>query len=227
MLYRPLIIGEASGSLGATVFSHNHGGLYTRHRTKPTDPMTAEQIACRDAMAQIEERWSLTLTEDQRATWRAFAEHNPRPNRLGQNRPIDGRAYFTRVNFYQVQASIRLSTSPTWFDVPPSYGATPPDTTVWTPGSGAANMFYTLNHADEWWNDTGGVLYVYVSPPLAPTQRYFRGPFTLVAAIPAAAADDSVALPVIANSPQGLVVRTVAHWYNGLPSVARLVRANT
>jgi hypothetical protein len=221
MLYRSTIITQASGSLNGKVFSHNRGGDYIRRRTTPIDPMTAEQTACRTAFSAISNRWVAKLNSTRRLAWEAYAAANPCPNRLGEPKNVGGRAMFARVNFYQAQATAWLGSAASWYDDPPPNGRITPDDTQWV--RSGTTLTYTLNHNDDWYNESGGRLYVYCSEPLKPTVRSIVHPCTLLGVVAAGASDATFTGLTTLPSGWHCTVKTVATWPNGQPSQKRMV----
>lgn len=64
---------QRSGSIGATVHSHNRFGQYIRARSVPVNPNTARQVIARNAARSIMIAWQNTLTQDQRDAWNVYA----------------------------------------------------------------------------------------------------------------------------------------------------------
>ena len=86
------------GSVGGVTFSRCAGGGYMRSRTKPVNPRSATQSLRRANVGYLTTYWSKTLTEQQRADWRAYAAGTSWTNKLGQSISINGLAAFLRLN---------------------------------------------------------------------------------------------------------------------------------
>lgn len=92
-----VMVGQASGSLGSTVFSRNRYGAYTRLRAKPvavTSSYAEDQKAILSYASKI---WG-GLTAEQQQAWRTWAEVNPITDRLGDKQVLDGHTACTRLN---------------------------------------------------------------------------------------------------------------------------------
>lgn len=92
-----VMVGQASGSLGSTVFSFNRYGAYTRLRAKPvtsTSPYAELQKSILGLSSQV---WG-NLSEDDRNAWVTWAQTNPITNRIGDKQILDGHTACTRIN---------------------------------------------------------------------------------------------------------------------------------
>lgn len=109
------IVGDIRGSVGSETYSRNQGGLYVRARAGPTTPPTALQINVTDTMTVLSQAWSGTLTDDERESWRLYADEHPRANAWGKRSYSNGYTRFIRINFlfYQLYGSLRTTTAPT------------------------------------------------------------------------------------------------------------------
>lgn len=182
MLYRPIIAGQASGSLGGTVFSHNRGGQYTRQRVTPVDPDTSEQQALRVSWSELAATWRDDLSQAQRDAWAIFADQNRYPNRIGTERKITGRGEFFRANLVKLQVGHWLGDALALVFDPPALGPHgPPDTTfVVSIGSAPSAEFDLAWQSDGVWShEDANCLVWYISDAQQPTINYFRGPYTL------------------------------------------------
>jgi len=79
-----LVVTDARGKAGTVVYQHNRGGSFIRNKVKPKNPQGAVQQAHRALFKSIANRWSLTLTDNQRLPWFAFAERFVHHDQLGQ-----------------------------------------------------------------------------------------------------------------------------------------------
>ena len=72
------IWGEASGKLGAMVFSRNKGGAYVRRFVTPTNPRTQKQVAVRERFSQRTHEFR-SLPRDIKAMWQEYVQtyYNP------------------------------------------------------------------------------------------------------------------------------------------------------
>jgi hypothetical protein len=90
-------IGQASGKLGALVFSHNRGGAYVRARSMPTQPGGKYQDGIRACVEAASKGWR-TRTDAERAAWVTWADGHPMPNRVGQSIRLQGNAAYVQIN---------------------------------------------------------------------------------------------------------------------------------
>lgn len=86
-----------SGSQGNTVFSRNAGGAYTRQRVKPINRNTARQQLVRANLATLSQAWR-ALTAAQQTDWLNYGINHPKPNRLGEVKPMKGNQAYNSLN---------------------------------------------------------------------------------------------------------------------------------
>lgn len=196
MLYKGVLIANASGRLDTSVFSHNRGGEYVRALGNPNpNPATSEQTACRDSMSQLIAAWP-ALPDFKRLAWHTYSRGKLRPNRIGVLRRIGALPEFTRSNFVRAQCNNWLGTSLTIAELPPA------DDTPWPPvmptlslTNGSANLAVHFPTPDVMDLDGESVLAVWVSPPLPATINWYRSPMTLAAAIDSSTAGTTTNVP--------------------------------
>lgn len=113
------VVGEASGSLGTTVFSHNRYGSYARLRAVPTKATSLYATLAKGILTSASKQWG-QLTSAQRKAWQTWAQSNPIVDRLGDKRILSGQAAVTRLN------SNTLNTSGNFITDPPASAAPGP-----------------------------------------------------------------------------------------------------
>jgi len=91
------MVGQISGSIGATTFSRNRYGLYTRRRTNPTNPNTIYQQEARSYLATASSAFA-ALTTAQKLAWEGFAKANPVTDNLGQTVTLAPNAAYVMLN---------------------------------------------------------------------------------------------------------------------------------
>ena len=91
------IVGQISGSAGATTFSHGRFGAYIRLRSIPVQPDSPRQLARRAAMGGNSAAWGL-LIPTVRLAWKVWAENNPITDRLGDKRILSGHQAYVGLN---------------------------------------------------------------------------------------------------------------------------------
>ena len=89
-----------SGRCGDTVWQWNGHAQISYPYYVPFDPRTAAQVTLRQRFGAISPLWA-SLTEAQRAAWRAPAQSQKTRRRLGQSWPLHGFLFFMRVNLHQ------------------------------------------------------------------------------------------------------------------------------
>lgn len=186
MIYNGLLITNASGRLGADVFSRNAGGPYVRALGNPNpNPATDEQVAARTAMALIVSRWR-GLTQAQRADWSAMSSRFPVPGRTGVVRDVGGLPAFTRANHPRIHSYKWLDSPLRYIDDPPEVPVVP--FTLPNPFHAVFpindfNFYLTYRDTDAWTLNALSALIVWVSPPLPLSVHYYKSPMTMVAAV--------------------------------------------
>jgi hypothetical protein len=228
MLFKPLMFGEASGSIGAITFSHNSGGAYTRTRVVPTDPASAYQLAARGSLSTLADYWINSLSAAQRTSWETYAANVAVPNRLGDMIFISGLAHFIRSQRERhTRGDGIVGDAPVHFDLgsftTPSasnFAAGPPST-----------CDITYNSGDTFW--THGVpatakLYIYASRPQNTTTNFFKGPYRFAGKVNGGVASPlSVTLPFNAVAGQRIFFAARALVDDGRLSDLRRFQLNT
>lgn len=148
---------QQSGSLGATVYSHNSAGAYLRARSIPVNPNTDRQVAVRNIVRALSIGWQNTLTQTQRDEWSVYAATLAWQNHLGQTINLTGLNHYIRSNTPRLQAGMtRVDDGPKIFNL----GAAElelactaseatqlgslgfDDTAAWASEDGAGQLFY-------------------------------------------------------------------------------------
>ena len=112
------MVGAASGSIGATVFSHNRYGTYTRRRAIP---VTSTTVAATNAKARLTTRsqaWQALAPASQLA-WCEWALDHPITDTLGQQQTLQANAAFLRLNLRIEAAGFVPITEPPVIAPPP------------------------------------------------------------------------------------------------------------
>ena len=119
-------IAGMSGKLGGNVFARNKGGAYSRNWVKPTNPSTPAQQNQRNTLALKSAAWRL-LTDEQRNSWKSWADDNPVLDRLGASIVLTGAQGYTKININRDNAGdgATQSTTPS----APTFAANVLDTT--------------------------------------------------------------------------------------------------
>lgn len=90
------LVGQISGSVGGTTFSHNRFGPYMRRRAVPITSTTPAAMAAKAALAAGSTAWQ-ALAAANKLSWNAWALVNPVTNSLGQAQALTGHQAFTGI----------------------------------------------------------------------------------------------------------------------------------
>ena len=104
-------IGQASGRLGSSVYSHNRGGAYIRNGSIPVTSTTPAALAAKARLTTVSQNWQ-TLTEAERLAWDQFALQNPRNDRLRQTVTLTGHAAYVSLQTRRLLAAQGFLASP-------------------------------------------------------------------------------------------------------------------
>lgn len=91
------MVGAASGSIGATTFSHNRYGTYTRRRAIPVKSNTIPATNAKARFTSRSQAWQLE-SEGTRLAWREWALDHPITDTLGQQQTLQPNAAYIRLN---------------------------------------------------------------------------------------------------------------------------------
>lgn len=179
MKFNGTLLGQASGSLAGTTFSHNRGGQYTRKRSTPTNPNTTFQQAVRSAVGQLTSLWLNTLTTAQREAWDTYASNVLIPDTLGEPRNIGGLGQYVRSNVPRLQAALpRVDDGPTIFNLG---DFTAPAIASLTAATGIYSITFTA--ADDWANEDDAAMLFLTSRGQNASINYFKGPYRFAGTI--------------------------------------------
>jgi hypothetical protein len=177
MKFKSQIATQVSGSVGGTTYSHNRGGLYMRARAIPTDPGTERQNVMRTFLGLLSNAWLTELTATQRNAWNLYAANVPLLDVFGDPVFVSGQNHFIRSNSTRLQGGGNAT-----FDAPVIFTLglfTAPSITV-DVSSGTSLGFTTT---DEWANEPGAGLMIYMGKPQNQSISFFKGPWRLLTTI--------------------------------------------
>jgi len=97
-------ISAMSGKMAGNVFARNKGGAYVRNWVKPTNPATTKQQNQRNTLALKSAAWR-GITDEQRDSWKSWADDNPVLDRLGASIVLTGAQAYTKININRDNAS--------------------------------------------------------------------------------------------------------------------------
>lgn len=150
-------VGQISGRLAGSIFSHNKSGPYIRNGTFPTQPVTQYKSIAKERLTVVSEGWD-ALTEAQRIAWRAYAAATPMTNRLGKSVHMGGNAIFVGVNTRVVTTGPLTNFFNYLLENPPGTSAKPLRFTT-------SSMSYVIG--------AGDVALTFDPPAIAATERIF------------------------------------------------------
>lgn len=173
---------QRSGSMGATVYSHNRFGAYIRARSVPVNPNTSRQVAVRNAVRALTIAWQNTLTQAQRDAWETYAANVSWVNKFGDSVNLTGLNHYIRSNTPRVQNAIAaVDAAPTIFNIATAeleLSATASEATQDLTIDGKAAAAW-IGEADAWQFFSMGI-------PQNPGIKFFGGPYRQLTATPGA-----------------------------------------
>jgi hypothetical protein len=170
---------QMSGSLAGNTFARNRYGNYCRARTKPTNPNTALQVAVREAIAYLTNRWSQTLTAAQRTAWNLYASSVAMKNKLGETTYLSGFNHYIRSNVNSIIIDQpAIDAGPTVFELPDQ-----DPTFVITASEATQNISAAFDNTMDWAVEDGSFLFMWQGQPQNPQRNFFAGPWRFWTAV--------------------------------------------
>lgn len=171
-----------SGKVGNVVFARGRGGAIVRNFVKPVNPQSDLQTAVRSTLAGLSAQWNNLVQADHDA-WSTAAAQSPQPNRVGLNSALPPLALFQKVNIGRVLNGLDVVTTPpsmpltlNWDPAAFSVQAQPLDDTKLV-------LNFNPTPTDDWTQDAGNALLVYLSPPLSQGINFYKGKYNAVPAL--------------------------------------------
>jgi hypothetical protein len=153
--------------------SHNRYGYYLRNRVKPTNPSSPRQQEIRTIMAECSQRWSGTLTSDQRAGWEVYASNIARYNRIGSTIYLTGHAMYVSCNSARIYAGLdAVDDAPTILTLPEVDGSL-----AATANEGGQQISIAFDDTREWCSEDDAAMTLQMSMPSGAGTNYNMGPF--------------------------------------------------
>lgn len=90
-------VGQISGRVGGSVFSHNRGGMYIRNGSIPSVSQTQKAQNYKGYLAYASQLYA-NLSDAQAAAWREYAANHPVTNRLGRSHTLTAGNWFVACN---------------------------------------------------------------------------------------------------------------------------------
>lgn len=178
MKIKSAIITQASGSVGGLTASRNRGGLYLRARAIPVNPSSAFQVAVRNALATLVNRWTTILTTVQRDAWTLYANNVPVMNNLGDFINLTGQQHYIRSNTPRIQAGLTVvDAGPVIFNT----GSVNQPSLLYD--SALQQIGVNFDDTESWVNEDGAALLAYTSRGQNESINFFKGPYRLAGSI--------------------------------------------
>jgi len=170
---------EMRGAIAGNVFSRNSSGNYVRAKTTPINPQSDRQTTVRAAMAFLTERWSQTLTANQRTAWNLYASSVTVLNRLGESINISGFNHYIRSNMIRKQVALAIvDEGPVIFEIP----ASDPTFSI-TASAATQDISMTYDDGMAWASVTGAFMIIFGGKPQNPQINFFDGPWRIFGVI--------------------------------------------
>ncbi len=170
---------QRSGSIGATVYSHNRSGAYIRARSIPVNPNTARQVAVRNIVRSLSIAWQTVLTQAERDAWNVYAANVDWTNHLGDSIILTGLNHYIRCNTPRLQiGATRIDAAPVIFTL-----ATAELALAVTASALTQDLTVGYDDTAAWANEDGGFQAVYSGLPQNDGIAFFKAPFRLAGSI--------------------------------------------
>jgi len=105
------VYSEIRGSVNGVTYSRNRFGLYARAKASPVQPRTPAQAQRRAQLTVLSQRWR-TLTESNRAEWRALADELTRSDTLGLTYRLTGLQAYLQINLWRALLGLAPQDNP-------------------------------------------------------------------------------------------------------------------
>lgn len=197
MKFTSMQLASVSGSTGGLTWSHNRGGMYTRRRAVPTDPLSATQQERRTQLTNATQAWSGVLSATQRDGWNVYAATTTFLDTLGQAINYSGMNCFVRACILRLIAAEMLSA----LEPPISPGVAEfQEAAPGVPDSSADTLSVGYQATDPWHSVSGGRLLAFISRPLSAGTYFFKGPYRFAGFV-AGATGGGPASPLVLTAP--------------------------
>jgi hypothetical protein len=170
---------QRSGSMGATVYSHNRFGQYIRSRSVPVNPQSTRQILARNRITSLSAAWRDVLTEAQREAWGIYADNTAWVNKLGDSVTLSGQNMYCRSNAAVLQAGLaRVDDAPTEFGLAVAEGS------LGLAGSEATQtILVQYDDGADWCSEDDAAQLLYLGLPQSASIHFFGGPYRFAGVI--------------------------------------------
>lgn len=178
MKFKSHVISQGSGKVAGLVYSANRFGNYTRNWRRPVNTPTDARTEIRNLFTSLVTAWTTALTPEQRGAWDTYATNTPTTDALGQVIHPTGQNWYIGSNTGRMQAGLdRIDNAPVIFD----RGTYSPPT--FTPDVAGQSVSVQFNATDDWANNDGAALIVYLARPINGNRTFFKGPYIIAGVI--------------------------------------------
>lgn len=173
---------QRSGSIGATVWSHNRSGAYIRARSIPVNPNTDRQVAVRNAVRALTIAWQNTLTQVQRNAWDVYAANVNWFNPLGVAIKLTGINHYIRSNTFRLVSAIApVDAAPVIMNI-----AAAERELAATASEATQDLTITGQDPAGWIGEVDAWQAFYMGLPQNGSIKFFKGPYRLITVVPGA-----------------------------------------
>ncbi|MBA7646241.1 hypothetical protein ES703_54003 [subsurface metagenome] len=170
---------QRSGSIGATVYSHNRYGAYIRARSIPVNPNSDRQVAVRNALRSLSIGWENVLTPEERAKWDEYASNVVWKNKFGDSVKLTGASHYIRSNLpYFLAFGTTIAKAPDIFNI-----ATAELKLHVTAAESVQIIVVAFDDSADWASEDGAYQVVYMGLPQNPNIKFFGGPYRKIGVI--------------------------------------------
>jgi hypothetical protein len=164
---------QRSGSIGATVYSHNRSGQYIRARSVPVNPNTERQVDVRNAARSLSINWENLLTQGERDAWDVYAANVGWVNKLGDAIHLTGLNHYIRSNTQSLAiGKPRIDAAPVIFNLAEaelSLAANASEATQ--------QLTIAYNDNKPWATEPGAFQFFYMGMPQNAGIKFFASPY--------------------------------------------------
>lgn len=176
------LVQEMRNKLNGSVLSKNRYGNYVRNKTTPVNPQTEYQQAQRARLSSVSQLWA-TITDAARQGFADLANAHPFTDIFGDQKFLDGKAMFAKVNLNLLSAGQSTINAPVAFKGVPFI-----ELTAVTADVSDAEIEVTASSATV---PAGYTLVLQATPPMPPTVGFVKNQYRDIgtAALTTSAAD--------------------------------------
>lgn len=180
---------QISGSLAGVTAGHNKGGQYLRNRSIPTNPNTARQQSVRSGFGAAVQSWSDSLSENDRQSWRDYAQQVDVTDAFGDPKQLSGQQWYVGLATLIAQAEnselVDVAQLPDFSSAAPGIantGAPPgPVASAEFDNTTPPGQIDLSGPMDDPASADGTVL-LFIGAPVTPGTRFYKGPYQLASA---------------------------------------------